>query len=158
MFAIQCISYRDGDTIPTQFVHSSVRGGENISPGFRWSDPPSGTKSFALSIIDPHPVAKNWVHWFVIDIPSYVTILPEGISGTNAIPRGSKELQNTSGGDGYDGPSPPPGSGAHPYVATIYALSISALPLSVKTTRERFFQAIKGHVLAEATMTGYYER
>jgi phosphatidylethanolamine-binding protein (PEBP) family uncharacterized protein len=69
MFTLKCSSYADGGTIPLRFAHRSVQGGENVSPGFSWEDPPPGTKSFALSIMDPHPVANNWVHWFVIDIP-----------------------------------------------------------------------------------------
>jgi phosphatidylethanolamine-binding protein (PEBP) family uncharacterized protein len=45
-----------------------------------WKNAPAGTKSFALSIVDPHPVAQNWVHWFVINIPPNVTAIEEGAS------------------------------------------------------------------------------
>ena len=158
MFKLHCSSYSENDSIPLRFVHSSVHGGGNISPGFHWTDSPILTKSFALSIIDPHPVAENWVHWLVIDISPVIISLAEGASGTKSMPEGSKELQNTYEEDGYGGPAPPPGSGAHPYVATVYALDVASLPLKLNTSREQFLAAIEGHVLAEASTTGYYER
>jgi phosphatidylethanolamine-binding protein (PEBP) family uncharacterized protein len=37
------------------------------------------TKSFALSIVDPHPVAQR-AHWFVINIPASTASLLEGAS------------------------------------------------------------------------------
>ncbi len=157
MFVLRCLSYGDGTTIPERYVHESVRGGKNISPAFEWTGAPAATASFAFSIIDPHPVANNWVHWLVIDIPPVATSLPEGASRTVSMPKGSKELESTYGETGYGGPAPPHGSGPHPYIATVYALNAASIPLKVATTREQFLGAIRGHVLAEATMKGIYE-
>jgi Raf kinase inhibitor-like YbhB/YbcL family protein len=158
MFTLVCQSYKDKEPIPTKYSHSSVVGGKNISPAFSWSDPPVNTKSFAFSIIDPHPVAKNWVHWFVINIPFRERKLVEGASRTNSLPPGAKELMNSYNELGYGGPAPPKGSGEHPYVATIYALNVESLDLGVNTTLRQFHKAIEGKVIAEATMTGTYER
>jgi len=55
-------------------------GGKNISVPVSWKNVPAGAKSFALSIVDPHPVAQNWVHWLVINIPKEVTVIEEGAS------------------------------------------------------------------------------
>jgi hypothetical protein len=158
MFALTCHSYKDQETIPMKYVHKSVVGGQNVSPAFSWNDPPTNTKSFALSIVDPHPVANNWVHWFVVNIPFRERKLVEGASRTNSLPAGAKELMSSYNELGYGGPAPPKGSGSHPYVATIYALNVESLDLGVNTTLRQFQKAIEGKVIAEATMTGYFER
>jgi Raf kinase inhibitor-like YbhB/YbcL family protein len=141
-----------------KYVHKNVVVGQNVSAGFSWSDPPVNTKSFAFSIIDPHPVAKNWVHWFLINIPFRERKIVEGASRTNSLPAGSKELMNSYNQLGYGGPAPPKGSGSHPYVATIYALNVESLELGVNTTLSQFERTIEGKIIAEATMTGYFEQ
>jgi Raf kinase inhibitor-like YbhB/YbcL family protein len=158
MFTLTCTSYPDKGPIPTKFAHRSVVGGKNVSSGFSWIDPPTSTKSFALTILDPHPVAKNWVHWCIINIPFRERKLVEGASRTNSLPAGAKELMNSYSELGYGGPAPPPGSGQHPYVATLYALNVDQLNLGVDSTLRQFEKAIEGKVIAEATATGYYER
>ncbi|HUI64353.1 MAG TPA: YbhB/YbcL family Raf kinase inhibitor-like protein [Bacteroidota bacterium] len=157
MFTLSCTSYSDKGHIPTRYAHRSVSGGENISPGFTWNDPPGNTKSFALSIVDPHPVANNWVHWFIIDIPFRDRKLAEGASRTHSISSEAKELLNTYNELGYGGPAPPKGSGAHPYVATIYALNAASLALKKETLLTQFLRALEGKVIAQAQVTGYYE-
>jgi phosphatidylethanolamine-binding protein (PEBP) family uncharacterized protein len=59
---------------------------------------------------------------------------------------------------GYGGPAPPPGSGQHPYVATLYALNVDSLNLGVDCSLRQFEKAMDGKVIAEAVVTGYYER
>ena len=151
-------SYRDGGVIPVKYAHRSVAGGKNISPAFSWQDPPPGTLSFALSIVDPHPVANNWVHWFIIDIPFQERSLGEGASGTGRLPAAAKELLNSYNEMGYGGPAPPKGSGSHPYVATLYALDVPSLPLAKDTLLSAFLRAIDGKSIAEVSVTGFHER
>jgi Raf kinase inhibitor-like YbhB/YbcL family protein len=158
MFTLASSSYQDGGMIPLRYAHHTVQGGKNISPGFTWSDPPVNTKSFAFSIVDPHPVAKNWVHWFLIDIPFRARAIPEGASRTESLPQGSRELDNTYGEPGYGGPAPPPGSGRHPYVATLYALNVATLKLGKHASLREFLRELEGKVVAEVKTTGYYER
>lgn len=158
MFTLTCASFADKASIPIQHAHRTVVGGKNISLGFSWSDPPTSTKSFALTIIDPHPVARNWVHWFLINIPFRERKIVEGASRTNSLPPGSKELMNSFHELGYGGPAPPPGSGQHPYVATLYALNVESLNLGVDCNLRQFQNAIEGKVIAELIVTGYYER
>ena len=158
MFTLTCQSYGNNAAIPLKYVHKGIVGGKNVSPGFSWTDPPPSTKSFAFSIIDPHPVAKNWVHWLMINIPFRERKIVEGASRTNSLPAGAKELMSTYDELGYGGPEPPKGSGVHPYVATVYALNVDSLPLGVNTTLSQFLRAIEGKVIAEATMTGNFEQ
>ena len=150
-------AFSDGEPIPDRHAFTGVPGGTNLSLPLAWSDVPEGTASFALSIIDPHPVARNWVHWMVINIPSGEASLPEGASG-HAMPRSSKELQNSFGTMGYGGPKPPRGSGVHPYVVTVYALSAGSLDLPANTPLETFLTAVSDKTLDSASLTGTFEQ
>ncbi|MFA5833775.1 MAG: YbhB/YbcL family Raf kinase inhibitor-like protein [Bacteroidota bacterium] len=154
---ISTSAFQEGKTIPVKHTYYGIEGGENISLPFQWTGAPSETKSFALSIVDPHPVAKNWVHWFVINIPGNISSLTEGAS-LKSMPKGSKELFTTYGSTGYGGPEPPKGSGAHPYVTTLYALNVESVPLSDKITLSEFNKALEGKVIASAKITGFYEQ
>jgi hypothetical protein len=108
-------------------------------------------------MIDPHPVAQNWIHWLVINIPSQVLSLEEDASGKK-MPAGAVELKNSFGDIGYGGPQPPPGTGDHPYVTTIYALNVEKLDLGVNVSLTRFKKALEGKVIQSATITGMYKR
>ncbi|WP_447976680.1 hypothetical protein [Candidatus Nitrospira bockiana] len=68
-------------------------------------------------------------------------------------------LKNTIsdlGGVGYGGPCPPPGT-SHRYVFTLYALD-ATLRLKTHATKAHVTEAVRGHVLAEAHLTGRYGR
>jgi len=149
-------AFEEDARIPDRFVMKAA-GGMNISLPLRWENAPAGTKSFALSITDPHPVAKNWVHWLAINIPAVIAELKEGASG-KGMPPGSRELENSFGEAGYGGPQPPRGTGDHPYVCTIHALSVENLGLPPETSLAAFQKALEGKVLARATITGKYSR
>ncbi len=153
---ISSSAFKDGERIPIQYVMPGA-GGKNISIPLAWKDVPAGTKSFCLSIIDPHPVAQNWVHWLVINIPAQVTSIEEGAS-KKKMPRGSVELKSSFGEIGYGGPQPPKGTGDHPYVVTLYALNTEKLDLGTTTSLSAFKKAIEGKVIGSATITGKYGR
>lgn len=150
-------AFRDNGLIPTKYAYPGVTGGANVSVPLAWGGAPEQTRSFALSIIDPHPVADNWVHWLVVNIPPTITALPEGASCLR-MPSGAKELYTSYGEIGYGGPEPPKGSGPHPYVITLYALDVPALECALTVSRQAFLALLEGHVLARAVLTGIYER
>lgn len=147
---------KEGGKIPIQYVMVAA-GGKNSSVPLSWSDVPQGTKSFALSMVDPHPVAQNWIHWLVINLPRTANSLEEGASGKK-MPVGAMELKNSFGEIGYGGPQPPKGTGEHPYVFTLYALSVEKLDLGVNTPLGTFQKAMAGKILGSASLTGKYER
>jgi Raf kinase inhibitor-like YbhB/YbcL family protein len=153
---ISSSAFKDGEKIPIQYVMPGA-GGKNISFPLAWKDVPAGTKSFCISIIDPHPVAQNWVHWLVINIPPQVTSIEEGAS-KKKMPKESVELKNSFGDIGYGGPQPPSGTGDHPYVVTLYALNVEKLDLGTNTSLWAFKKAIKGKVIGSASITGKYGR
>ena len=153
---ISSTAFKDGEKIPIQYVMPGA-GGKNVSVPLAWKNPPAGTKSFALSMVDPHPVAQNWVHWLVIHIPAQAALLEEGAS-KKKMPAGSVELKNSFGDIGYGGPQPPKGTGDHPYVFTLYALSVPKVAIGKSAGLAAFQQALAGKTLATATLTGYFGR
>jgi hypothetical protein len=151
---ITSVAFADGGTIPPIHVMPGA-GGRNISVPLAWNDLPAGTRSLALSLVDPHPVARNWVHWLVVNLPPDAAGLAEGASG-DKMPAGARELKNSWGKPGYGGPQPPAGSGIHPYVFTLYALSVEKLDLKADAGLAAFEAALDGHILASAKITGYF--
>jgi Raf kinase inhibitor-like YbhB/YbcL family protein len=154
---LRSAAFEDGGTIPVEHATTRVEGGENVSIPYEWSGAPSDTRSYALALVDTHPVANEWVHWLVVDIPPDSLSIERGASGT-AMPKGSRELDSTYGSSGYGGPQPPPGTGEHSYVATVYALDVPSIDLSDDPSLSDFESAIDGHVLAEATVSGVFAR
>jgi Raf kinase inhibitor-like YbhB/YbcL family protein len=58
---------------------------------------------------------------------------------------------------GYDGPCPPwNDERPHRYVFTLYALDIPRLPVEGAFDKHAVLDAIHGHILAEASITGLY--
>jgi Raf kinase inhibitor-like YbhB/YbcL family protein len=153
---ISSSAFKDGEKIPIQYVMPGA-GGKNISIPLAWKNVPAGTKSFCLSIVDPHPVAQYWVHWLVIDIPSQVASIEEGAS-KKKMPKGSVELKNSWGDIGYGGPQPPKGTGDHPYVVSLYALNVERLDLGANTSLSAFKKALEGKVIGSASITSKYGR
>jgi hypothetical protein len=157
-FQLTSTSFGDGKTIPLIHAYTGVPGAQNLSPALKWTNPAEGTKSFALVCIDRHPIAANWVHWLVVNIPYPVNSISEGASHTNKMPAGSIELRNSFGSMGWGGPQPPKGSGVHQYEFLLYCLNVEKLNLSYDTNFAAFNKAIAGKVLASARMEGMYER
>lgn len=157
-FTIKSGVFENGKIMPSKYATTGVTGGKNISIQLSWENSPAGTKSFEVTIVDLHPIANNWVHWMVINIPAEVNAIEEGASLTNKMPKGSKEIDNTFGWNGYGGPQPPRGSGPHKYEVTIYALSIEKLDLDKHTSLKTFQKAIEEKVIATAKTVGVFEQ
>lgn len=157
-FKLLSNSFENGKVMPSKFATTSVTGGKNYSIPLSWENSPTGTKSFAVIIVDLHPIANNWVHWMVINIPADIKLLEEGASGSKKMPHGSKELDNSFGWTGYRGPQPPKGSGPHKYEVTLYALNLEKLELDKHTSLKTFQKAIEGKVIATAKIVGLFER
>ena len=153
---VSSAAFKDKGKIPVQYVMPGA-GGQNLSVPLTWKNVPPGTKSFALSMVDIHPIAQNWVHWLAINIPLQVTSLEEGASRSR-MPAGSKELVSSFGEIGYGGPQPPKGTGDHPYVVTLYALNVVKLDPPVQTSLAAVKKALEGKILATSTITGIFGR
>lgn len=139
--------FSEGSSIPRRHTCD----GEDVSPALSWEGAPDDTLSLALILDDPD--ARGFAHWVLFDVaPGATGALPAGYSASpDAPPQG----KNDFGRLGYGGPCPP--SGSHRYVFTLYALdTLLGLPGSPRADEVR--QAMRGHVLAEARLTGSYRR
>lgn len=130
--------------------------GPDVSPPLAWTDPPPGTKSFALVCDDPDAPMGTWVHWVIYGIPATARDLPQGVPAQEALPNGAKQGLNDFRKVGYNGPMPPPGK-PHRYFFKLYALDTD-IALGPRATKKMLEDAMKGHVLGEAQLMGTYQR
>lgn len=119
----------------------------------------------------------DFSHWLLANLPASVTEIAAGSFSHAVTPRGKASsgpfnaiqgLNDYTGwfagdeamrGDyhGYDGPCPPwNDERMHHYHFTVYALDIAQLDLPARFTRSDLMNAMQGHVLDSATLTGRY--
>ncbi|WEK48078.1 MAG: YbhB/YbcL family Raf kinase inhibitor-like protein [Candidatus Andeanibacterium colombiense] len=142
-------AFAPGATIPAEFTCA----GAGISPPLAWTDPPAGTKSFALVVEDPDAPGGVFRHWGVYDIPADRHALAAGAASSTEA--GTRTV-NDFGKSGYGGPCPPPGD-PHHYAFRILALDVAHLP-GAPAHASGLIDAIDGHVLASADVVGLYGR
>ena len=147
-FMLSSSAFEDGQQIPTEFSCD----GEDKSPPLSWSEPPAGTKSFALVVDDPDAPSGTFRHWGAWNIPADAHVIEEG--------QGSQFPQalNDFGRQGYGGACPPKGHGAHRYRFKLFALDTDRLDLPPGTPVEQVEAAAAEHQLGRAELTGTYER
>jgi Raf kinase inhibitor-like YbhB/YbcL family protein len=135
--------------------------GENTSPQLSWSNAPTGTKSFAVTMYDPDaPTGSGWWHWVVFDIPATVTELKSGAGDVSKklAPAGSIQSKTDFGTTGYGGPCPPEGHGFHTYIVTVYALKTEKLGLDENASAPYVGFNLNANILEKATIVFYYKR
>ena len=130
--------------------------GADTSPPLSWSGSPSTTQSFAILCEDPDAPGGTWRHWAAYDIPHGQVALVEGASGQSGLP--FKQANNDFNRKGYGGPCPPRGDRAHHYRFRLLALSVAKLVVSKNPSCLDVEDAARGHVIAEAILTGIYRR
>jgi hypothetical protein len=143
--------FSHGQPIPSLYTCE----GKDISPPLAWSEPPSGTNSFALISDDPDAPMGTWVHWVAWNIPSSSRGLPEVVATDAQLNDGTRQGTTDFGRTGYGGPCPP--SGTHRYFFKLYALD-AALDLKPGATKAQLEAAMSGHVLAQAELIGTYKK
>ena len=149
-------AFEDGQPIPRRHTED----GQNLSPALAWTGIPAGTRELALLVDDPDaPRPQPWVHWVIYKIPPDASGLPQALSPSERVPQPPGAIQGRNSWDrtGWGGPSPPKGHGVHHYRFHLYALD-APLALAPGATKDQLLAAIMGHTLAEATLTGTYER
>ena len=129
--------------------------GENISPPLSWSNPPEGTKSFALLMYDPEGrLGLGVVHWVAYGIPANVSGFAEGeVSKPSNKFVGGK---STRGLPTYFGPCTPPGDWHH-YTFTLIATNLEPTALQPGMTRDELFAALAGHAKGAAGLIGRFK-
>jgi Raf kinase inhibitor-like YbhB/YbcL family protein len=130
--------------------------GADVSPPLSWTEPPAGTKSFALLTDDPDAPVGNWNHWTLWNLPASARSLPEAVSKDARLPDGTEQGRNDFRKTGYNGPCPPPGK-PHRYYFKLFALDTN-LNLKPSASKKELEAAMKGHILAHAEWMGRYGR
>jgi Raf kinase inhibitor-like YbhB/YbcL family protein len=136
--------------------------GSNVSPALAWSNPPPGTRGFALMVHDPDAMtggAGIW-HWVIIDIPASARAIAQG-AGTDdglALPAGSRQIRNDYERSGWGGPCPPRGAPPHRYNFTLYALGVEKLDVPPDATASHAGFLINLRSIGKATLSGTYGR
>ena len=144
---LESTAFKDKDEIPKK--HGYRHG--NISIPLTVSDIPDGTASLALVMDDPDamaPAGKVWVHWLLWNVSPATPDIPE-----NTVPEGAVQGMTDFGEAAYGGPAPP--DKRHTYVFKMYALDVR-LDLAEGSTKKDLLQAIKGHIISEASLRGTY--
>jgi Raf kinase inhibitor-like YbhB/YbcL family protein len=144
--------FQQGQMIPQQFTCV----GTNISPELSWAKLPPGTKSLALVVYDPDSFLGAYAHWLLYNLPPEPNHLSQGVPAVEALQNGATQGINSGKRVGYSGPCPP-GKSAHRYVFTLYALD-ARLAISSPVKKDRFMEAMEGHVLASGQLTGRFAR
>jgi hypothetical protein len=120
----------------------------------------------------------NFYHWVLVDLSPAITNIEAGQFSRAVTPKGkpgpagpggtrqglndytqwfATDPQMRGSYFGYDGPCPPwNDSIVHHYHFTLYALDVERCPVAGEFTGDQVLQAIAGHVLAEARITGTY--
>ena len=135
-FSISCSDFEEGAEIPKKFGYKF----ENEAPTIHFENIPQGTKCTALIMDDPDAmgaVGKVWVHWLYYNDGNDVQI----------------EGKTDFGEIGYGGPAPP--DKRHTYIFKAYALD-NVLDLKEGYSKQELENAMKGHIIAEAKLTGTF--
>ena len=144
-------AFANGQSIPAKY--SCI--GRNISPALAWTEPPTGTQSFALIVDDPDAPMGTWVHWVMFNIPASARGLSEATPTTPQLAGGSLQGVTSARSSGYHGPCPP--SGRHRYFFELYALD-TMLSLSNEADKDQLLQAMQGHILAQGELMGVFSK
>ncbi len=152
-----------GRPLPAAQVFNSFGcSGGNVSPRLEWTNPPAGTKSFAVTVYDPDaPTGSGWWHWVLFNLPATATVLEAGAGrpGSSKAPRGTAvQSQTDFGVPGFGGACPPEGDKPHRYVFTVHALKVEALPLDAKATGAMVGYYLGQHTIAKASFTRTFGR
>ena len=140
-FSITSSDFEEGGEIPKECGYKHG----NVAPGIEFNHTPEGTKCEALIMDDPDAmgaVGKVWVHWL------YYEFFTADDNIENLI-HGKTDFDEAA----YGGPAPP--DKRHTYVFKGYALN-AKLDLKEGYSKQELEDAMKGHIIAEAKLTGTY--
>ena len=140
-FSITSPDFNEGEEIPKKFGYKF----ENKTPNIQFQNMPTESLSWALIMDDPDAMAavgKVWVHWLICNISSTTGNVKYGMHG-----------ETDFGETDYGGPAPP--NGRHTYIFKAYALDIK-LDLKQGYSKQDLEDAMKGHIITEAKLTGTF--
>ena len=157
-FALTSETFKDGQMLPRKAANKNPQNpncvGDNVSPQLSWTGVPAGTKSFALTMVDPEGRGGLGVfHWVAYGIPANVTSFAEDeVSKESDKYVGGK---STQGVRHYSGPCTPPGS-PHHYTFMIIATDLDAKELPPDLTLPELHAKLQGKTKGAAGLVGLF--
>jgi Raf kinase inhibitor-like YbhB/YbcL family protein len=158
-FTLKSSAVKDNSVLAKKYAGNDKSNpncvGDNISPPLAWSNPPEGTKSFALLMYDPEGrLGLGVVHWVAYGIPASVSGFAEGeVSKPSNKFVGGK---STRGLPTYFGPCTPPGDWHH-YTFTLIATDLEPTALQPGLTRDELLAALAGHAKGSSGLIGRFK-
>lgn len=141
---VTSMAFKNNGMIPAKYTCE----GQDINPPLQISHIPSGTKTLAMTVHDPDaPKPGGVTHWVIWNLPTDGKITENFRGGTPGL--------NSDHKNAYKGACPP--DGTHHYNFKVYALN-TVLNLPSGTDQAGLEKALKGHVLAEGSLTGLYKK
>lgn len=145
----------NGGTFQDKNTCNGKAFGDDESPALTWTEPPAGTKSFALTFIDVTltanaPANPLGHHWMAYDIPAATRALPGGLpDGTTlTTPVPLKQVPQS-----YLGPCP--GGAMDTYELRLYALEVEKVdPGAGGALTKAMVDEIKAASLGSAVLSG----
>jgi Raf kinase inhibitor-like YbhB/YbcL family protein len=135
-------------------VHVAAAGGGNMSPPLAWKNPPAGTGSFAIQMVDLdflRPSPAPFIHWVITNIPATSTQLPAAVPSGNNLAAPAEAL-GASQFKNYGGPNPP---NLHRYEWTIYAIK-QGQTLNIVENSTMNKAELEAKSLGKATLIGTF--
>ena len=155
-FTLRSADMQDGHTLKLSQIYKGLGcDGKNTSPQLSWTNPPAGTKSFAITAYDPDaPTGSGWWHWTMVNIPANIKNLPANAGAPHGknLPTGAVQGRNDFGYAGFGGACPPT------YRFTIWALKTDKLPIDNQSSGALVGFMLNENVLARAEITPNYGR
>jgi Raf kinase inhibitor-like YbhB/YbcL family protein len=146
-------AFDSGATIPPRFTCS----GEEVSPPLTVNEVPTGAETLALTMTDPD--ANGYVHWLVWNVPADLSAWPEGVDPGDTAEElgGAAQGASSRGTNGYVGPCPPTGDGAHTYRFVLYAVD-ATLDLNPGANRSQLESVLNDHRYGVSILEGEFDR
>src|SRR5262244_3055806 len=158
-FMLRSSAFEDNGKMAAKYAGNNKQNpncvGENVSPPLTWSNPPAGTKSYALLMIDPEGRGGlGVIHWLAYNIPPDVNGFAEGET--------SKPSPKYVGGKGtagqahYMGPCTPAGA-PHHYTFTLVATDLDPGALPAGLTYPELMEKLNGHAKGGTGLIGMWQ-
>jgi Raf kinase inhibitor-like YbhB/YbcL family protein len=160
VFTLSSPDFKDGARMAVKNAGNSKANpncvGDNVSPALSWSNPPEGTKSFALMMFDPEGRPPGGVsHWVAYGIPPTVTGFAEGeVSKASDKYVGGTSTQKIAS---YSGPCTP-AVAPHHYTFTLIATDLEPTALAPGLTRDELIKALDGHAKQATGLIGTFAK
>jgi phosphatidylethanolamine-binding protein (PEBP) family uncharacterized protein len=163
-FTLTSTTFKDGGMMPAR-TGRAPRYGQNVSPQLSWSNPPPGTKSYALTFVNEEggPGGQIDIYTVLYGIPASITSFAEGElskpqPGKFVIGKGNRANRPIGEEGTYSGPGSPLGAVPHHYIFKVIATDLDPKALPPGLSLKELEYELKGHAPDSAALVGRFSR